>query len=378
MKNLKNFILFFVLLAVALILIPNLSNAESASVGSEEDLLEAIENADNGDVITLTNSISLSAPIGLNNINITINGAGNTITKDDDWQPVGPNGTLITAGEGATLNLVNINLTNSQKYGVQAYNGGYVILDNVNISNCGFGGVLINAGTVEVKKVYLGHNGREDSNNGIEIAKSATLSDDPSEPILKMNGTISSDQTKNVIYVDVNDPVANFQVVNEPDSPNKIFLNDNKLVVTNQNNEIIFESDEIEDLELTIENYARNITLTVNLMEQSINITIQEGSTLSEDEVRSYIDLNSLGLGNYTLDGFYVDKDFTTAYDFTQVFEDDTTIYAKLTLVEQPSEPLPQEQDSTPKTGYANTLEIALSVIAISAIGLVVLNRKEF
>ncbi len=378
MKNLKNFILFFVLLVVALILIPNLSNAESASVGSEEDLLEAIENADNGDVITLTNSISLSAPIELNNINITINGAGNTITKDDDWQPKGANGTFITAGEGATLNLVNINLTNSQKYGVQAYNGGYVILDNVNISNCGYGGVLVNAGTVEVRKVYLGHNGREDSNNGIEIAKSATLSGDPSEPILKMNGTISSDQTKNVIYVDVNDPVANFQVVNEPDSPNKIFLNDNKLVVTNQNNEIIFESDEIEDLELTIENYARNITLTVNLMEQSINITIQEGSTLSEDEVRSYIDLNSLGLGNYTLDGFYVDKDFTTAYDFTQVFEDDTTIYAKLTLVEQPSEPLPQEQDSTPKTGYANTLEIALSVIALSAIGLVVLNRKEF
>ena len=257
MRNSIKITLFLIFLLSSLILIPNLSNATSASVDSEAQLLEALQNIENGETITLTNNISLTRPVEISNTkSFTINGDGHTITREvSSWQPVGANGTLISVGANTTVTLSNMTLENSQKYGVQAYNGGYVILDEVKIQNCGYGGVLANAGTVEVRALYLGHNGREDSNNGIEIAKSETISESENNPKIVMNGTLNTDQTVNVVYVDIDDPIATFTVENTDNTVNKVFLNGNQLVVTDQNNNILYTSNSIEGVDVAGEGY---------------------------------------------------------------------------------------------------------------------------
>ena len=378
MENVKK--ILFLLLAVLLmtmIVNPSLVNAATTSVTDETTLVEAIKNANNGDVISLTENIVLTKPIEITNKNIAINGNGHTISAvDTNWTPAGENSTLITAGAGATLNLINLTLTNSLKYGIQAYNGGYVILDNVTITNCKYGGVLINAGTVEVKGLNLGHNGREDSNNGIEIAKSATLSGSENNPTLKMNGTLSSTEKTNVIYVDINDPIGEFQIVNEDNSENKVYLNDNKLVVTDPENNILYESNEVEGVDIEGEDFVENVTVNVILMEQTVAIKVRPGDTITKEYLMSKIDLSTLGLSNYTLDNFYLEPEFTTLFDFANPITQDTTLYAKLNEIEVavPEEP----KDETPKTGANNLLEISVLTIAISVLAIALLRRKDF
>lgn len=377
MKILRKFILLLVLSLVALFFTPYLTHAASTSVDSESALLEAIQSIEDGEVITLSNNIQLSRPIELNNNkNFTIDGDGHTVSRNtDSWQAVGPNATFFSVGSNTTVTFKNMTLENSQKYGVQAYNGGYVILDDVKIQNCGFGGVLVNAGTVEVKKLYLGHNGRADSNNGIEIAKSETISESENNPVLKMNGTLDSDQNTNVIYVDINDPIANFSVINTDETVNKVFLNGNQLVVTDINNNVIFESNPITGVDISSENFAKNIYLNLNIMDKTIAITVQEGQNLTEESVKENINLDALGLTNYTIEGFYLDNSYTAKVEFPRAFAEDTTIYVKLNQIEQ--EEQHEEQDTTPKTGIENTLEIALLTIALSIMAIITLKRKD-
>lgn len=376
MKNVKKIISLLMISLIIFILSPNFSNAESTQVGNEDDLVSTIKDAKSGDVISLSANIELTKPIEIVDKNIAINGNGHTISRNaNNWTPNDNNATLITAGDKTTLNLVNLKLINSQKYGVQAYNGGYVILDNVTISNCAYGGVLVNAGTVEVKNLILEKNGGKGYNNGIEIAKGQSIAADK-KPVLKMNGTLYSTETDQVIYVDINDPVSGFEIINAENSPNKVLLNGNKLVVTDKNNEILYESNEIEDIDFSGETYIENVLVTINVLDKTVEISLQKGSALSKEVAQSRVNLETLGLNNYTLDGFFADSQYTTEFNFSTPIVDNVTIYAKLSPVlihdEQPA-----EKDVTPKTGSNNHLEIALSIVVISLVGIVILKRKD-
>ena len=373
MENVKK--ILFLLIAVLLmtmVINPSLVNAAASSANSDATLREAIEKANNGDLITLTDNVVLIKPIEITDKNITINGNGHTVScVDTNWTPAGDNSTFFTAGAGATLNLINITLSNSPKYGVQAYNGGYVVLDNVTITDCKYGGVLVNAGTVEVKGLNLGHNGREDSNNGIEIAKGKSLSGNENNPTLKMNGTLTSTEKTNVVYVDINDPIGKFEIINEENSENKILLNDNKLVVIDAENNVLYESNEVEGVDIEGEDYVENITITVILNEQTAELKIIPGTTISKEDLIAKIDLATLGLTNYTIEGFYLEQDLTTAFDFSAPITENTTLYAKLTEIEP-------AKDETPKTGLDNLLEISVLTVAISILAIALLKRKEF
>ena len=85
----------------------------------------------------------------------------------------GPNKTLISASVGSNVTLENLKLTSSPKYGAQAYNGGTLVLNNVDIRGCNFGGVLDNGGVVEIIDLTLGFNGT--TTNGIEMGKGSSL-----------------------------------------------------------------------------------------------------------------------------------------------------------------------------------------------------------
>ena len=153
------------------------ADAKEVKVSDGTALQNAIANAENGDVITLEQSITLDGKVELTSgVEITIDGANHTITGNRAATgAVTDNITLITASlDGSKINLKNVTLKDSPKYGVQAYNGGYVSLENVTIENCKYGAVLVNGGTVEVISLNLGYNG-ENSNNGIELSKSKNI-----------------------------------------------------------------------------------------------------------------------------------------------------------------------------------------------------------
>lgn len=261
MKNTKKIILLLLVLLISLIFSTNFSYAENSQAYDEATLNSAIENIQEEGTIELTANIVLTKPIEITGKKITINGKGNTISSvSSNWNPSGDNSTLLTAGSvGTTLNLVNLTLKDSPKYGVQAYNGGYVVLNDVTISNCSYGGVLVNAGTVEIKNLVLEKNGK-DSNNGIEIAKGSSITTGDNKPTVIMNGTLSSTQKDNVIYIAINDKLAGFEVTNTETTINKIFADVNKVVITDQNNNILYVSNEVEDLEIIGDSYSEAIT----------------------------------------------------------------------------------------------------------------------
>ncbi len=247
-KNIVSVLLVFIL---AFVLIPNISNAKTTEVYDEETLRQAIENAEDGEIISLKSNINLTSYIGINNKNITINGNNFTISRiPEEWYSNEGNGSLITSGSGAKLNLVNITLTKASTYGVQAYNGGYVSLDSVTIFDCNYGGVFINGGTVEIKNLILKKNGGQGYNNGIEIGKDSSTTG-KNTPTLIMSGTLSSTENSGVIYVDMYDPSAGLNVINSENTSNKVFTNGNTLVITDQSNSILYTSNEIANIEIT-------------------------------------------------------------------------------------------------------------------------------
>lgn len=71
--------LLIILLAVSLITIPNISNATERTANDESTLTSAIASATDGDVINLSQDITITAPIEVSGKSITINGNGHSI-----------------------------------------------------------------------------------------------------------------------------------------------------------------------------------------------------------------------------------------------------------------------------------------------------------
>ncbi len=263
MKIFKKIILILILSSIVLIFNQNFSFATNHQVNNQETLVSAIEEAQDGDTIELTDNIVLISPVSITEKNITINGNGHSISrKDTNWSPEGPNGSLLTAGgTGTRLVLKNLTLKDAEKYGVQSYNGAHVVLDNVTAVNNGFGGVLVNAGTIEIINLHLGKNGKT-NNNGIEIGKGAATGD--KVPELIMNGTISSSESNNVIYIaENNSDLKEFSVKNTDTTTDKILVTGNKVVVTDENNNVLFASNENSSLTLSGEEFKETPTTPV-------------------------------------------------------------------------------------------------------------------
>ena len=375
MKKISKLILFAMLL-LALILIPNLCNAATETVSNSADFIEKVSQAETGDTIELNGNIALTGPIEISDKNLTINGNGHTISRDASWSVPGTNATFITAGgTGTTVTLNNVTLTGSLKYGVQAYNGGHLILNGVTISDCAYAGVLINGGTIEVIDLNLGHN-HEPDNIGIEIGMGQDVT---TTPKLVMNGAITTDETENVIYLAENDELTGFDVENTDDSEQKIFVQGNQVVVTDAENKVLYTSNETE-VELGGNDYVENKTITLHINNKTISFSVPPSTTVTKTALEELIDLDALGVSNYTIEGYYTTAEFTTAFDFNTPITDDTDIYVKLTEVAvtpAPEATTPQK-DTTPKTGDSSYVNIAIAVVALSIVGIALLKRKEF
>lgn len=375
MKNTIKLIMFFLLILTIFLVIPNFSNAQTP-VTDEESLNNAISSADVGATVTLQSNITVTKPIVIAK-EMTIDGNGFTITGSSSWTSTSGNQTMFTAQfSDAKLTLKDINLKNGPKYGVQSYDGAKIILDNVSISGFKYGGVLVNGGNLEVKKVHLGINGTNE-NNGIEIDKGASATNNPT---LVMNGTLTTESNENVVRAAENGHLTEFTITNSPDTTNKVVLAGNKVVLTDSANNIISET-KVPD-KATANADVTQVIVTIFANDVTYKITVNSGEKITADLLKSHIKLAE----NQVIDGFFTDSNFANAFDFNTAITTDTNVYTKISLVqaeenvpETTPEPVPEvdKKDETPKTGALNYFALAELTILLSTIALITVYKKS-
>lgn len=372
MKNTIKIMLFLTLIMLALLCIPVVSNAASTETATdEESLITAIQNVDDGGTVEIQNNITVTKPIVIQKT-ITIDGNGYTVAGSTDWTSTSGNQTMFTAQFAAgKLTLKDIDLNNGPKYGVQAYDGGTVILNNVSIVGFRYGGVLVNGGNVEVIDLHLGFNGT-DTNNGIEIDKGAAATNNPT---LTMNGTLTSDVNENVVRPATNGNLTDFTITNTESTTNKVVIAGDKVVFTDENNNVISETAIPESANPSTND--PKVVVTLIRGETSNKIIVDKGATVTEDLLKSHIEVPD----GYEIDGFFTDESYTNAFDFNTKLDDDITIYARTAEIktEEPETPEvnEEEKDDVPKTGVQSYLGIAILTIIASTAGIAYMKRKE-
>ena len=375
MKNTVKIMLILTLIMLAVLCMPIVSNAASTETATdEESLITAINNVDDGGTVEIQNNITVTKPIVIQK-ELTIDGNGYTVAGSTDWTSTSGNQTMFTAQLAAgKLTLKDINLNNGPKYGVQAYDGATVVLNNVSIVGFRYGGVLVNGGNVEVIDLHLGFNGT-DTNNGIEIDKGASATNNPT---LTMNGTLTSDVNENVVRPATNGNLTEFTVTNTENTTNKVVVAGDKVVLTDENNNVISENAIPESA--TANTDEPKVVVTLISGETSNKITVDKGATVTEEMLKSHIEVPE----GYEIDGFYTDESYTNAFDFNTKLDNDTTIYARTAEIktEEPTEPETpevneEEKDDVPKTGVESYLGLAILTIIASTAGIVYMKKKE-
>ena len=376
MKNTIKIMLLFALVILALVCIPNVSNAASTETATDESsLISAIQNVDDGGTVEIQNNITVTQPIVIQK-ELTIDGNGYTISGSTEWTSTSGNQTMFTAQFAAgKLTLKDINLNNGPKYGVQSYDGATVILNNVSITGFRYGGVLANGGNVEIIDLHLGYNGT-DANNGIEIDKGSAATNNPT---LTMNGTLTSDYTENVVRPAENGYLTEFTITNTESTTNKVVIAGDKVVLTDEDNNVISESFIPEHVTSNTDEAKKVIiTLMVGGKEEK-QIIVDEGTTITEDLLKSNITVEE----GYKIDGYYTDEAYTKEFDFTTALNSDVTIYVRIAEIqeEQPEETVPEtdntEKDDVPKTGVENYVGIAVLAMVFSISTLIYMKKNK-
>ena len=376
MKNTIKFMLFLTLTVLALFCIPNFANAASTETATDESTLRsAIENVDDGGTVEIQNNITVTGPIVIQK-KLTIDGNGYTISGSSEWTSTSGNQTMFTAqlAEGK-LTLRNINLNNGPKYGVQAYDGATVILDNVSITGFRYGGVLVNGGNVEVRDLHLGYNGT-DANNGIEIDKGAAATNNPT---LTMNGTLTSESNENIVRPASNGNLTEFTINNTEDTTNKVVIAGDKVVLTDENNNVISESGLPESV--TVNSDEEKVVVSLVVGGETKKITVNKDEQITRKLLESHIELDD----GYKIDGFFTDEEYKNEFDFDTRLDSDTTIYVRIAKIESENqentiagiEENKGESDETPKTGIENYLGVAILAIMFAVIVMIFMKKRE-
>lgn len=375
MKKTTKFLIFVLLIFSSLLIFTNYSKAaETENATDESTLRSAIENVNDGGTVEIQNNITVTGPIVIQK-KLTIDGNGYTVSGSTEWTSTSGNQTMFTAQMAAgQLTLKDINLNNGPKYGVQSYDGATVILNNVSITGFKYGGVLANGGNVEVIDLHLGYNGTN-ANNGIEIDKGASATNNPT---LTMNGTLTSDSNENVVRVADNGYLTEFTVTNTENTENKVVIAGEKIVLTDENNNVISETSVPDTVTSNTDTEAVVITLIHG--EKSEKIVTEKGNTITEEFLKAYITVEE----GYEIDGFFTNDKFTNKFDFSKTVDTDITIYVKTSKIESEEEKdevkdeIPEEEkDDIPKTGEENYLGIAVLSILFSSIMAIGLTKKN-
>ena len=365
MKKIKSLVIILFLFLIIILIVPNDCKALTAT--DEESLNNAIQSAESEATIEIQNNITVTKPITVTK-ELTIDGNGYTIAGSTEWTSTSGNQTMFTASSSnAKLTLKNIDLNNGPKYGVQSYDGATVILNNVSIIGFRYGGVLVNGGNVEVIDLHLGYNGTG-ANNGIEIDKGASVSNTPT---LTMNGILTSDSTENVVRPAENGNLTEFTITNTENSTNKVVIAGNKVVLTDENDNVISESEIPDKATANTDEASKKVIVTLIWNDKENKIVIDEGSLVTKAMLEEYVELEA----NYEIEGFYTDKEHTKKFDFNEELSKDTMIYAKISRIE--NEETEPEKDDVPKTGVESYLSLSILSIIVSIAGIMYIRKNS-
>ena len=394
MNSTKKLFIVLVMMMLALLFVPTFCSAASASASNEQELIDAINDANASDeatTISLSDSITITKPLPEVTKNVTIEGNGHTISGDDNWYKTGGSGnqSIITSTAG-TLTLKNLILQHGPKQGAQAYGNGHLVLDGVTISDFKYSGLIANGGIIEIKDLNL------NTTAGIEIGKSKTNNIDVT-PTIKMNGTLKT-TSKALLYEDSSTP-SPLIIENEEGTTDKLFVTEEAVFITDENNNVIYEAQnvskiDIENSEMSEEKF---VTVTINYNEKNLKLVVTKNDTLSKYDLADV---------KRSVDGKvfanFVTKDNKEFSETTPITEDIelTAVYkeeekAPTNEIEnsttnnidnetkQPSSnnqavvPTPNDpKDNTPKTGKSNYLAIGLVTLSIVIVSIVVFRRK--
>ncbi len=365
MKNLKG--ILCLVIAIAVLSIPFVCKADEPvdceNVGTAEELKNAIEK-DTCSTIRLTDNIEVSEHLEVKR-KLTIEGNGKTIKGSDEWysktkdelKQLGGNHAIISALDGGELTLENLNLTHSPKQGAQAFGTGKLILEGVTISDCKYSGLIANGGTIIIRDVTL------NTNVGIEVGKSASNTN-PKEPEIIMNGTIEA-SSQTILRMDPDTP-SNLTIKNEEGTKDHIYADGDKVVFTDENNTILYESAPISSgKQIEAAEGEETVTIhkvTIKYGEKSEIIAVLENGKLAD------IDLSHI---KNALEGMQF-VNFTTedgkAYDENSVVTADITLIANYKTIEKPAE------QANPNT--ADTIIYSVIAVVIAALGLTFTYKK--
>ncbi len=246
----KKIMMLAIILVAGLIIMPNVY-AQTITVGDTgngTDLNSKITNLNDNDIIELQGDVTVSTPIEITK-KVTIKGNGHTISWNGDSSDTSGNKTILTAqGIGAELTIENATIKDAVKYGIQAYNGGKVTVNNVLIENCGYGAVLVNGGELTIKGLTFGQNGND---TGIEIGSGENVSN-PSK--VELDGTINStDPNAKYLYVDENDfseETKTFELSSTDNSEYKFQSKGNQIVIVNSAGNIVGISNNLDTVQV--------------------------------------------------------------------------------------------------------------------------------
>lgn len=114
---------------------------------------------------------------------------------------------------------------------------------------------------------------------------------------------------------------------------------------------------------------------------EDLVLDVYQYMSFTEEEVQTLINdvSEAAKTENYSFDGFYADKDYTIKYDLTKPFETDTTVYLKVTKMDEENTNLVPTNTSNvmpPKTSDIN-LVATISMIVLSVCGIVFVLSKR-
>lgn len=263
----KKIMMFVVVVMTALVFMPNVF-AEETTVNDATNLKTALES---GQSVKLGENIELDAtnadefPIEIKTGSVTIDGDGHTISVINSTGDTSGNKTIITVMNGASATITNLTLKDSPKYGIQAFDGGKVTVDNVTIENCNYGAILVNGGDLTVKKLDMKNNGTE-GKNGIEIGKAEDVT---STPKVTLDGTITSDNQNGYITVATNDDLKEFGVESTEESEEKLQVKDGHVVIIDKDGKVIAESNAKDGVTVEGETYVEPTPVTTTQVSET-------------------------------------------------------------------------------------------------------------
>ncbi len=127
---------------------------------------------------------------------------------------------------------------------------------------------------------------------------------------------------------------------------------------------------------------AKPVTLTFSVNGETESVVIPAGTKLTDKEIEELKNelMKELEGTGYTFDGFYLDEDYTEAFDFKNPIKEDTTVYMKLVQKRTTEkDETPTEKNETvanPNTSDINIYAvIGTMLVSVAGIGYAIKKR---